>query len=127
MQTCANCRGSGGLTWDETGADLRHWGGGGEGRDRRSRGLVHPRTRVGGGARWLAVHAVDEPDSGRGRRERSDRSPPGVPVPAFAGPGREARGNRLAQGRKKGRGRKKDEGRKGGEGRKKFGGLGSCG
>ena len=39
--------------------------------------LVHPRTRVGGGARWLAVREADEPDSGRGRRERSDRSPPG--------------------------------------------------
>ena len=34
---------------------------------RHSRGLVHPRTRVGGGARWLAVHEVDEADSGRGR------------------------------------------------------------
>ena len=34
---------------------------------RHSRGLVHPRTSIGGGARWLAVHEVDEPDSGRGR------------------------------------------------------------
>ena len=47
-----------------------------------SRGLVHPRTRAGGGARRLAVHAVDEPDGGRGRRERSDRSPPVVPSPS---------------------------------------------
>ena len=41
-------------------------------------GLVHPRTRVGGGARWLAVHEVDEADSGRGRSERSERSSLGV-------------------------------------------------
>ena len=34
----------------------------------------------------------------RCKSKRSDRSPPGVPVPAFAGPGREARGNRLARG-----------------------------
>ena len=39
------------------------------------RGLVHPRTSIGGGARWLAVRGADEPDSGRGRRERSERSP----------------------------------------------------
>jgi len=39
------------------------------------KGLVHPRTSVGGGARWLAVRGADEPDSGRGRRERSERSP----------------------------------------------------
>jgi len=32
-------------------------------------GLVHPRTSIGGEARWLAVHEVDEPDSGRGRSE----------------------------------------------------------
>ena len=38
-------------------------------------GLVHPRTSIGGGARWLAVRCADEPDSGRGRRERSERSP----------------------------------------------------
>ena len=42
-----------------------------------ARGLVHPRTRVGGGARWLAVHEVDEPDSGRGRSE-AERN--GVPL-----------------------------------------------
>ena len=27
---------------------------------RHSRGLVHPRTSIGGGARWLAVHEVDD-------------------------------------------------------------------
>ena len=40
-------------------------------------GLVHPRTSVGGGARWLDVRGADEPDSGRGRSERSERSPLG--------------------------------------------------
>jgi len=40
----------------------------------RSEGLVHPRTRVGGGARRLAVREADEADSGRGRSERSERS-----------------------------------------------------
>ena len=39
-----------------------------------SEGLVHPRTSVGGGARWLAVREADEADSGRGRSERSERS-----------------------------------------------------
>ena len=43
-----------------------------------SRGLVHPRTRVGGGARWLAVHEVDEADSGRGRNDGDARSMPGM-------------------------------------------------
>ena len=36
---------------------------------------VHPRTRAGGGARRLAVRSADEPDGGRGRSERSERSP----------------------------------------------------
>jgi len=39
------------------------------------KGLVHPRTSVGGGARWLAVRGADEADSGRGRSEQSERSP----------------------------------------------------
>jgi len=34
-----------------------------------SRGLVHPRTRAGGGARWILVPAIagNEEDNGRGR------------------------------------------------------------
>jgi diaminopimelate epimerase len=39
-----------------------------------SQGLVHPRTSVGGGARWMSVRAADETDNGRGRSERSERS-----------------------------------------------------
>ena len=37
-------------------------------------GRVHPRTRVGGGARWMQVPAGDAADNGRGRSERSERS-----------------------------------------------------
>lgn len=37
-------------------------------------GLVHPRTRAGGGARWIQVPGGDAGDSGRGRSERSERS-----------------------------------------------------
>ena len=35
-------------------------------------------SRVGGGARWLAVHEVDEADSGRGRNDGDARSMPGM-------------------------------------------------
>ena len=42
-----------------------------------SRGLVHPRTRAGGGARWIQVPEGDAGDSGRGRSERSERSSSG--------------------------------------------------
>ena len=38
-------------------------------------GLVHPRTSVGGGARWIQVPEGDEGDNGRGRSEQSERSP----------------------------------------------------
>ena len=37
-------------------------------------GHVHPRTWVGGGARWIQVSKGDAGDSGRGRSERSERS-----------------------------------------------------
>ena len=37
-------------------------------------GLVHPRTRAGGGARWIQVPEGDAGDRGRGRSERSERS-----------------------------------------------------
>ena len=37
-------------------------------------GLVHPRTSVGGGARWIQVPEGDAGDNGRGRSERSERS-----------------------------------------------------
>ena len=50
-------------------------------------GLVHPRTSIGGGARWLAVREADEPDSGRGRREQSERSPLEGRIPRISGRG----------------------------------------
>ena len=37
-------------------------------------GRVHPRTRAGGGARWIQVPEGDAVDNGRGRSERSERS-----------------------------------------------------
>ena len=37
-------------------------------------GLVHPRTSIGGGARWIQVPEGDAGDNGRGRSERSERS-----------------------------------------------------
>ncbi|MBQ6953407.1 MAG: UDP-N-acetylmuramate dehydrogenase [Bacteroidales bacterium] len=42
-----------------------------------SRGLVHPRTRAGGGARWRQVPEGDAGYNGRGRSERSERSSTG--------------------------------------------------
>ena len=42
-----------------------------------SRGHVHPRTWVGGGARCIQVPEGDEVDNGRGRSERSERSSSG--------------------------------------------------
>ncbi|MBR4775280.1 MAG: M20/M25/M40 family metallo-hydrolase [Bacteroidales bacterium] len=39
-------------------------------------GLVHPRTSIGGGARWIQVPEGDAGDNGRGRNERSEYSPP---------------------------------------------------
>ena len=42
-----------------------------------SGGHVHPRTWVGGGARWIQVPEGDAGDSGRGRSERSERSSSG--------------------------------------------------
>ena len=42
-----------------------------------SRGHVHPRTWVGGGARCKQVPEGDEVDNGRGRSERSERSSSG--------------------------------------------------
>ena len=52
-------------------------------------GLVHPRTRVGGGARWLAVRGADEPDSGRGRNEVTRSGVPREGLHSFVsdGPG----------------------------------------
>ena len=43
-------------------------------------GLVHPRTSIGGGARWIQVPEGDAGDNGRGRSERSERSSPGTPL-----------------------------------------------
>ena len=43
-----------------------------------SQGLVHPRTRVGGGARLRQVPEGDAGTDGRGRSERSERSSLGV-------------------------------------------------
>ena len=37
-------------------------------------GRVHPRTRAGGGARWIQVPEGNAVDNGRGRSERSERS-----------------------------------------------------
>ena len=39
-------------------------------------GLVHPRTSIGGGARWIQVPEGDAGDNGKGRNERSECSPP---------------------------------------------------
>jgi len=50
----------------------------GVGRDRRSRGLVHPRTSIGGGARWRQVLAK------RGRRIRWE-GPEGAKRPESPG------------------------------------------
>ncbi|MBR4775537.1 MAG: prephenate dehydrogenase/arogenate dehydrogenase family protein [Bacteroidales bacterium] len=47
------------------------------GGDTSTCGLVHPRTSVGGGARWIQVPEGDAGDNGRGRSEQSERSPAG--------------------------------------------------
>ena len=50
---------------------------------RRARGLVHPRTRAGGGARRLAVRSADEPDGGRGRNEAKRNGVPRACLPSL--------------------------------------------
>ena len=50
-------------------------------------GLVHPRTSIGGGARWIQVPEGDAVDNGRGRSERSERSSAGESLLRIEGRG----------------------------------------
>ena len=50
-------------------------------------GLVHPRTSIGGGARWIQVPKGDAVDNGRGRSERSERSSAGESLLRIEGRG----------------------------------------
>ncbi|MBO5595524.1 MAG: M20/M25/M40 family metallo-hydrolase [Bacteroidales bacterium] len=52
-----------------------------------SRGHVHPRTWIGGGARCIQVPEGDEVDNGRGRSERSERSSSGEHLLRITGRG----------------------------------------